>query len=305
VRRSVTAAGVAAFALACGCAEPSPTAQIPCPEPDPVVDWDAPTLEPEIALEDLDRVVVRTMEDGVVHPAALRRWFLDLLARMSDPGAIGDPACPVPLATDPDTTEADANNWSGTCRRGDLTIEGGWVTTFGHIPGDRGRDLQWTWLILSFTGRYDDGRTLHAGGRVTTITGTDATDESFYLEAAGSFLDEGAEGPLAAGVSAGEVWRGGYGPRTGLRGEFTGPIGSGDAQLNLPSLVLDPACGEAPRGTLQVRDPSSGWWTVALADDCSGCGAVYWGEERRGETCVGSAVRQALDASFAREWGVR
>ena len=43
---------------------------------------------------------------------------------------------------------------------------------------------------------------------------------------------------------------------------FGGEVGSGVAQVNLPDLELDPACGEGPKGTLQLRDASSGWWTL-------------------------------------------
>ncbi len=51
-----------------------------------------------------------------------------------------------------------------------------------------------------------------------------------------------------------------------------------------------------------IRDPSGGWWTVTLDDDCSGCGALTWTDGTEyGEVCPGlAALGTSWRASMSR-----
>lgn len=285
--------------LACVAAPEGAAPEVPCA---PGIDWSAPAVEPVTSVDDIDQTVTSGLDEGLVHPLAVREWFFGLVDALS----AGGDGCPPAFTSDPRTTVEEAHNWRGHCEVDDLTVDGGWVTTYGHIPGAGGKEMQWAWLVLSFAGTRADGGRVEGGGQVISILDIDPSHDTFYLELNGTFLDEGDDGPLAHGVSAGGLWQGRFGPNAGgLQGTFEGPLASGDVQLNMTGITLDPSCGDGPTGQLQLRDPGSGWWTVAFDDDCSGCGTVAWGNDVRGETCIGGVVRDRLTSSFAQSWGVQ
>ena len=120
--------------------------------------------------------------------------------------------------------------------------------------------------------------------------------------AARAFRDASAEGPLGRGVGLQLTASGGWSPQGGLRASFAGSIASDSLPLRLDEVTVDVMCGPGASGTLWARDPSTGWWTIEMAEDCTGCGPASFAGVEMGEACVGVGLAAGLTDSFAAEW---
>ena len=52
-------------------------------------------------------------------------------------------------------------------------------------------------------------------------------------------------------------------------------------------------------GEIRVRDPGTGWWSLRLDGDGSGCGVLSWGNDKRGATCAAEGLNSLLHAQLS------
>jgi len=198
--------------------------------------------------------------------------------------------------------EQDGNVfWYASC----TTTSGTWFDGYGfynyyddYFVDDDGNLWDTEYISGAATVREDTGDTFHIGGYVQRSWTTDdngwvGMSENLF----GSFLADGAPADswIGAGVtpSAG-VYRAFNEDNPSLGGYFVaqgavGGLGSdGDVSVFtdnfvIGSVALGLPCEDEGGGTLTVRTPDGGWWTVSydldletyrMNGDCDGCGVV-------------------------------
>jgi hypothetical protein len=202
-----------------------------------------------------------------------------------------------PQYEDPATTTGLGTWFTSGCTAGGWTFEGLTVFSEDHQPD------AWTFGgIASFEITDPDGE-LFVGGGSFAHDRTVAADGTITLEShiGGTYHAPWAAGWMSSGVDVG-IWV------TGTRGDGTwqttvdGGLTGHDGALYFDGITRDPEhCGGAPQGQLRLRDPSGGWYAVAL-EGCSGCGELTWAAEAVGEACPGVALGAALDTLEATAW---
>lgn len=75
------------------------------------------------------------------------------------------------------------------------------------------------------------------------------------------------------------LWASGDGTSTIVDGAY----GRGDVEVFFSALTQTQGC---TTGAISLRDPGGSWYTLTLDGSCDGCGAITYGGEALGETCV-------------------
>jgi len=266
----------------------------PAPEGAPAYDTNplgqVDALAPAYAVADLEGAVAAALETGVVSPLVVATWFRGLFDELE----VGEGHCPArdPVSTDPDGW---SSVWRGECAGATRAISGEWVVS------EEWRDKSPVRLYLahqlySFRGETQDGGSLVAGGHLSVTWGrtTDRADiDAFYT---GTLSDPSAPAPLDGLIDTAVQWHGYWDSSRGFEGTVSGSLTGDGAAVDL-DLVID-ADAAGPTGSLRIRDPSTGWWSIVLADDASGCGAASFDEEELGQSCAGLAARDRMNALF-------
>lgn len=282
------------LALLAACADPDGAPAVDTAA-DPVVDWSAPAVEPELAVEDLDAALSETFRQHVVHPRRVFDWYWGIL---HDVARDDDADCPH-LPTESETTPGTAVSlWDGECAGAEYEVEGGWIATFYGVDPEVS-EVSGASVLFSMRGAHvEGGEEIYAGGTLVASWGGGPGGDEFSYALAGTYLDAGEQGAMGEGISVRLDWTGTRPEGGALQGTFEGALGGGVGGIELTDVTIDPACGPGAVGTLAVRDPSSGWWEVVLADDCSGCGPATFAGEERGESCIGLLLTDELAQTF-------
>ncbi len=156
------------------------------------------------------------------------------------------------------------------------TSDQGWlyagVSTYE--PADDG-----FWLLGDCTIIDDQGQEFSCSGELERVE--DETGWSIALT--GTWGYEGSETPWIAAVPGLALWV----ERDAAGLTLEGSYGSGASYAYFEAIRLEAGCAT---GTLWVRDPAGGWFTLDLDQSCDGCGALSYGDEALGEICVDLAA---------------
>ncbi len=287
------------IALLLGCASEAPLAP-GCPDTAPYAE--APTLEAALTLGDLDLAVMDAVKGGAVHPLGFfHTWegIVEDLATLG-PNDGTDLECQAGFA---DSTTIEGRETAicyaveGT-QGAEYAVSGLWLGDLAESYAGE-RTIRQARVIYSFQAtRLATSDALYAGGSVDLAWTARSDGMTFDLRMTGTYLDTGAAGALGDGVGAGTRWSGDWSLGEGFVATFDGPTGAGNHALDFRQLRIDHTQGPGPIGTLLLRDPSGGWWELALEDDYSGCGTASFSGEVVGETCAGISVVLPLDALF-------
>jgi len=258
---------------------------------DGATEYAAPALVAELEASEVSDLAVQVLDAAPLTPFFLHDWLgalmLDLEGRHS-----GCPSRDVD-ATDP----ADwTMYWTGGCTGESVDLEGDLIVYVNLEDGEIRREDVWD--LFSVTGRTLPGdEEIVAGGNTLynwTVAEGQAEVNLFW---GGRYHHPGDPGPLGTMLDAGITLLGNFHPEGGYYGSATGGLAAHDAAVDLRALTWVAGCG--PSGTFAVRDPSTAWWTVALRDDCSGCGTLRFGDRDAGEVCLGAEVHERLHAELA------
>ena len=283
-------------ALALACVAVSEDSGTPSAEV-PDVSWEAPPIAPVYGIAELEELVGASVEESLVHPAVLTRWLLDTGDVLRSEGQGVCPGAVEESSTQPGVL---VDSWFGDCETEGYWINGGWLATYAL--GDDARTDADVQILLSLVGTVGDEGEVHHGGIVVGNWMSSEGNFVFDYEVAGDFRDASAEGPLGRGVGLQLTASGGWSPQGGLRASFAGSIASDSLPLRLDEVTVDVMCGPGASGTLWARDPSTGWWTIEMAEDCTGCGPASFAGVEMGEACGGVGLAAGLTDSFAAEW---
>lgn len=260
------------------------------------IDWSAPPLEPELSVDGLEDAAHDAFTHRFMHPLAVYDWYLRI---RDDLNAAPDVECPKPPSPSETDPRARVSNWRGSCTGEEYAVEGGWITTYYDVmDGDlAGTEVN---LLFSLHGSHvADAAPIYLGGILIGRWSNAGGASRYTFEVRGTYHDGDEPGALSEGVSVGMTWDGTYSPLDGVRGTFDGSIGGPDGGIDLQEVTVDGTCGDGATGIVAIRDPSMGWWTVTLPDDCSGCGPASFAGTDMGTSCVGLAVATELNASIA------
>lgn len=237
--------------------------------------WEPPEHEqvearysPEEVLATLDAHVAA----GLPSPHVSKALYLEFMAE-------GDETCPADDSQLDDTKVPLSGCWSesGYGYAGiAVLLENSDEAVYGYQ------------LFGDFQLTDPDGEVFEAGGVTGFQAQVDESSRTALVELTGSWvyppsphwLGEGYSGTLKIAAREGS----GEDRRLNVSGGWQRP----DSALYTPELLLDSTvCPEAaPTGTVQLRDPSGGWWTVDFGDACSGCGTLAWADgTEHGEVC--------------------
>ena len=278
---------IALLLLACtGTADTEATAS----QTDTEVDWAPEPVEAEWTLDVLDAEVIATLDAGMVMPPVVHQWTMDLHDAMV---ATDSEDCPDEMEASEQFAGFYVVWWDGQCTTDNADVYGVWQ---GYVK-EEGENVQLD-MLYSMAGTYQQSDTpLKLAGN---LIGSWNEDGEFDYQMEGSFQYGESEDPaFATGIDIGIVWQG-QRTEAGVSGTFDGPIGNFERAMQMSEITLEVGC-EGATGDFTVRDPSGGWWRVALDDDCSGCGSVSFAGEDMGETCVGTTLADHLTTMLSSE----
>lgn len=263
------------LALACSPETPEESGAPAGPE-DPA----ARALEPTWTAEEAMAAAQAAVDQGLPDPYRLRDLYFDLVETGQDAD------CPGPdLLNTPNLQGCTSD--SGYFYAGLATYQEG---------TNPSADVAWM-----FSGDFEiitpEGWSYLVGGHAGHTLDESGPDSVFYqVDVSGSFRWDGDPGWLAEGLSA--VFHV-DGTRTPGGDDLTLDGGLAFAGVSLywsDVHLVEGACEGHPTGSLDVRDPSGGWYTLTWGDACDGCGAVSFAGESAGEACLD--LRPAV-AAFA------
>lgn len=159
------------------------------------------------------------------------------------------------------------------------TTEGGWnFAGVGGYERDVADDGAWTYAVKAdLVIRDETGAAFSVGGWASASW----DDGAYAQEMFGSFQDEGADGWIGAGISAG-FWL------TGTAGGDVRLVALGGYTIDGVTVYCDELAlggAEAPTGSLSWRE-DGGWYRFALDGDVAGCGTITFDGSAIGEGCV-------------------
>lgn len=237
-----------------------------------------PTLSPAWSAEQAAEALSTLAAEGLPEPFQLHARFLDILAL-----SVGEGTCP--SITREDEWSA-FSVWAGACEFERGEIEGLWLYEEEIAAIEGGQRHYWD-ALLSFTGTWADGVAFEYGGgfTVTAVTMEGRAAVDLAASVYGLMEDADAPGWISERVDAGLAYAGRY-EDGGWTGILDGTLGREDKNAWFDALRFDPAlCGDAPTGRIEVRDPSTGWWTFEYPADCSGCAEIGFAGEVLGTSC--------------------
>jgi hypothetical protein len=281
------------IALVLACSTPGPVAD----DTGAASDRDLQSTEPTWTVDEAAAALRELASYGLPYPGEVRTWFENILLDLRDNG--GD-ECPAidGLAWD---SEGNINsNYDGECEGAAYAVNGGWLYTVTVSPVEDAVDIRSAGLF-SFVGISPTAGDLEAGGELTEVLSVRADGTcTFNLALGGWYYEEGNVGPLGVGLGAGIEWEGSRGADGHLAATLNGSVGVGeDLAAHLEDLTFDTAsCGASVAGSVRVRDPSSGWWTLAFGDTCATCAEASFGGVTLGEACVAEELMAAAQAPW-------
>lgn len=226
----------------------------------------APVLEPAWTAGQALEAARVALDGGLPDPHPLRDRYFELVE-------VGQDAdCPGPdLLNTPNLQGCTSD--SGYFYAGLATYQEG---------TNPGADVSWM-----FSGDFEivtpEGWSYLVGGH----TGLSQDASGFFqVEVSGSWRWDGDPGWLAEGLSAvfhAEGSTTGSGQELGLEGG----LGYADVSLYWSEVrIAGDACDGHPTGSLGIREPAGGWYTLTWGEGCDGCGVVDYAGEPAGEGCL-------------------
>jgi len=271
--------------LMSGCAGPASEAQAPSPGVDDrsgptdsggsdLPDIVAPELEAAWSPSEVEAAIARGLTDGLPDPWSIQAAYLEVLNH-------GNTACPGHETYIDDTHLLGCETPAGWYYSG---VSEHHVT---EVEADDGARIDGVEALGDILFRSPEGDELEAGGHVLYTRTRDAGGRpiAFSTEHQGSWKWDAHDGWLAdtvSGLYRSTITRDGDDRVIDLHG--AAQIYTVD--LAFRSLRLSEACGWAPTGRLDVRDPSGGWFQVDFGDACAACGDATFAGEDAGEVCV-------------------
>lgn len=260
-------------ALLAGCSPPDDTA-VPAVVGDPDAAWihEGELATPEWTADDVGATLQALDSQPFPMPGAVFQNFEGVMSH-------GDSRCPGPELTFEAILGCTTDSgwfYAGIAGYGATDLAEG-ANTF--IQDDVYADMQ----VLS-----PDGPRFAIGGSANQHLGTNSAGvrsysgflDGIFIYTNGSLFDPAVDALIE--YTAGERTDGGR--WVGL----DGAIGFGGSYLMFDDVVIGgETCPEDTTGSVRIRDATQHWYTVALGDDCDGCGTVYFnGTEAIGTTCV-------------------
>jgi hypothetical protein len=254
--------------------------------------YSAPAVVAEYTPEEAEAAAKVVLELVPTLSFGLHDW---LVGAVEDLGT-GD-GCPQPLLGE---EEGDWTlYWDGDCAGERVTLHGDIIVYYDWTARE-GASLIQLWDLFSLTGTTVRNREdLFAGGNTSIVWEVKEDAASIKMLWGGAYGDPSSDGPLATPFSGGVTVEGTFRPEGGFNGELAGAMSTDGAALDVRSLIVDQ--GQLT-GELAIRDPSSGWWVVELAEDGSGCGPLTFGGESFGESCLAQDVLFDLNGELAAQF---
>ena len=263
---------IRALAIACASPDSPPLDEVPdtgtWTAPERVVP--SPTWTADTVAQELDEVA----SQGLPNLSSVRDVYVELMA-------LGDETCPGDPTRFDDTTvpltgctSENGVSYAGVAAIFEDEDLGGTATDGFIVFGD-------------FQLTDPDGATLVGGGKAMQAAGPSQGGVAMKTELSGSWSYPASAGWLGDGAS-GAMYTDGTLASDTLALEISGGLGLRDRATYTSGLHFDDAtCPQGhPSGDMSIRDPSGGWWTVTLPDDCSGCGELTWTDgTSHGEVC--------------------
>ena len=253
-------------------------------------------LDPELDASEMEGAITAAIDGSIIMPLDLFRWSMGVV---DDVAQTKDPDCPQ-WEDSPTIENTQISNWFGECSGSAYAVDGGWLLslTLNEDVEAASYSLS-TSELYSFQGEaVADGGKLQAGGKGHHRWDHFPGVSIFDLRWSGTFLDESADGPLKDGISGSVIFHGRIDSDGVFTAELDGVSSGGGGALSFGLLEFQEGC-KGPVGTLKVRDPSSGWWTLEMSEDCSGCGPLSWYGEAHGDLCVGESLTSFLTDRIA------
>lgn len=277
--------------LFAACADPT-TESVPVVVSDEEVFTSDP-LESSLALEDIESIVVETMAESFYTPIDTYLWTGQLIEGVADDGD----GCPSYEESE-DAPGAWTSFWFGTCRGEAYDVTGDWQYMVQRTQPTADQEELFVLELHSVWGEtIPGGDFFNAGGQLRIQWVTAPGFATMDMDYAGGYQQDGRTDALGDGVSGALAIRGDL-TEEGFVGTLDGSIYGARASVEFVDLDYAIGCS-SPTGTVLVRDTNSGWWTIELPDDCTGCGPASYSGEEYGEVCIGRVLHDSLDTRLA------
>lgn len=252
--------------------------------------FEATPYTPIFAVDELPDAVNAVMYGSFLLPIDLYVWTDALLM-----GSLGTgDTCPA-VTDSVDQPGAWTSFWGGSCTGDGYAVSGDWQYTVERVNEPGNMILHAVELHSVIGETVPDGARVAAGGAMVIDWESDGITARFRMYYGGQYLEEGRTDPIGQGLG-GTLWiSGSFGTEAGLEGVMDGAIYGVLASVAFTNVAFTPGCA-APSGLVRVRDPSSVWWDIDLATDCSGCGPARFGGEEQGEVCLGEVLTERVVA---------
>ena len=271
--------------LLAACAGPADSAQAPSPTIDDrsgptdsggsdLPDVVAPALEAVWGTAEVEAAIALGLADGLPDPWSIQATYLDVLSH-------GSTACPGHETYIDDTHLLGCETPSGWFYSG--------VSEY-HVTDEAGEDgarIDGVEALGDILFRSPDGDEFEAGGHVLWTRTRDASGDpvAFSTEHQGSWkwdADDRWLGHTVSGLYRATLSRDADGRAIAIHG--AAQIYAID--LSFRTVRASEACGWAPTGRIDVRDPSGGWFQVDFGETCAACGDATFAGEPAGPVCV-------------------
>ncbi len=238
---------------------------------------EATELLPILSAEEVAAEVEALFSTGLPNVVDIRDTYMDLMAQ-------GDESCPG------DATQLGSQVGPHGCEAASGVRYAG-ISSFWD-------DGESWFLTADFDIWTPDGGHLGAGGHVGSLRFKEGGGWLIEHGYAGTWIFSGGEGPLGEGISGVQSLRW-AGDEALEEVQLNGAVSIGAQALVFQGVRADVECWDQLAGLIQVRDVRGTWSLLELADDCSGCGEVRFGNEVLGDVCLeGVGIDEELFAAL-------
>ena len=277
--------------LLAACADPT-TESVPVVVSDEEVFTTEP-LASALSLEDIEPIVSETMAESFYTPIDTYLWTGQLIEGVADDGE----GCPT-YTVNEEVPGTWTSFWYGACHGNAYDISGDWQYTVQRTQLNEQESELFVLELHSVWGEtVPGGDFFAAGGHLRFSWITFPGMASMDMEQTGGYQQVGRTDALGDGVSGGLTIQGDL-TEEGFVGTLDGSVYGARASVEFVDLEYAEGC-DSPAGRVLVRDTNSGWWTVDLPDDCTGCGPASYAGVEYGEACIGPVLHDSLDAHLA------
>ena len=235
--------------------------------------------------------LTNVLHNGLLLPLDLFVWHEGMMDEMAD-GAVGCPRRNPAL----DDANQWTSFWTGNCTGTTHTVTGDWLIDVRRESTETGVNLDAAELHSVVGEVLATGEPWYAGGHSSVVWEAGADSATFALFYGGSYLDPASAGPLRAAVSGGLSLSGNV-DAAGVTAIVDGGMAAESEAIEMRDLTFDGLGGML--GEIRVRDPGTGWWSLRLDGDGSGCGVLSWGNDKRGATCAAEGLNSLLHAQLS------